>query len=147
MLDDIAKITLQPLPVDDAQEVQLKMQRRMASLKAMALAKIVRPPRRVIIESIEEDDSNSGGQQYGINEERDVEPVMHERKINITANVPRPQVQKMTSGLEISMESSLNSKKGGASSLFKNLNKPPTIPNRPNEGIKFIEQRVNGEGI
>ncbi len=122
------------------------MQRRMASLKAMALAKIVRPPRRVIIESIEEDDNNSG-QQSGINEERDVEPVMNERKINITANVPRPQVQKTTSGLEISMESSLNSKKGGASSLFKNLNKPPTITNRPNEGIKFIEQRVNGEGI
>lgn len=103
------------------------MQRRMASLKAMALAKIVRPPRRVIVESIEEDENTVNS---AINEERDVEPTMNERKINITANVPRPQVQKMTSALEISMESSINSKNGGISSPFKNLNKPPTIPKR-----------------
>jgi hypothetical protein len=64
----------------------MKMQRRMANLKAMALAKIVRPPRRIIVDSTEEDNTLN----LGINEERDVDPSMNERKINITANVPRP---------------------------------------------------------
>lgn len=62
------------------------MQRRMANLKAMALAKIMRPPRRLIVESNEDENTLNSG----INEERDVEPAMNERKINITANVPRP---------------------------------------------------------
>jgi hypothetical protein len=62
------------------------MQRRMANLKAMALAKIMRPPRRLIVESNEEENTLNSG----INEERDVEPAINERKINITANVPRP---------------------------------------------------------
>lgn len=102
------------------------MQRRMANLKAMALAKIMRPPRRLIVESNEEENTLNSG----INEERDVEPSMNERKINITANVPRPKVQKNVSGLEISMESTSNSKKNGVSNLLKNLNKPPVIPNK-----------------
>ena len=110
------------------------MQRRMASLKAMALAKIVRPGRRLILESNEEENTLNSG----INEERDVEPTMNERKINITANVPRPQVQKKLSGLEISIESISNSKKNGAGSLIKNFNKPPILPNRSNDGIKFL---------
>ena len=110
------------------------MQRRMASLKAMALAKIVRPARRLILESNEEENTLNSG----INEERDVEPTMNERKINITANVPRPQVQKKLSGLEISIESISNSKKNKAGSLIKNFNKPPILPNRSNDGIKFL---------
>ena len=99
------------------------MQRRMASLKAMALAKIVKPPRRIIVEQLEEEENASSV----INEEIDVEPAMVERKINITANVPRPKVQKQTSGLEISMESSIGSKNGGVN-VFKNISKPPPIP-------------------
>ena len=110
------------------------MQRRMASLKAMALAKIVRPARRLNLESNEEENTLNSG----INEERDVELTMNERKINITANVPRPQVQKKLSGLEISIESIANSKKNGAGSLIKNFNKPPILPNRSNDGIKFL---------
>ena len=104
----------------------MKMQRRMANLKAMALAKIVRPPRRIIVESTEEDNTLNSG----INEERDVDPSMNERKINITANVPRPQVQKNSSGLEISMESTANSKKNGMINVLKSLNKPPIAPNK-----------------
>ena len=42
----------------------MKMQRRMANLKAMALAKIVRPPRRVIVETNEEDENTLNFTQY-----------------------------------------------------------------------------------
>jgi hypothetical protein len=108
----------------------------MANLKAMALAKIVRPPRRLIVESNEEEENTLNS---GINEERDVEPTMNERKINITANVPRLQVQKNLSGLEISMESTANSKKNGMLSVMKTINKPPIVPNKSTEGIKFLE--------
>lgn len=66
---------------------------------------------------------------------------MNERKINITANVPRPQVQKNSSGLEISMESTANSKKNGIISVIKSFNKPPVVPNKQNDGIKFLEQK------
>ncbi len=66
---------------------------------------------------------------------------MNERKINITANVPRPQVQKNSSGLEISMESTANSKKNGIISVIKSFNKPPVVPNKSNDGIKFLEQK------
>ena len=109
----------------------------MANLKAMALAKIVRPPRRIIVEQNDDDNTLNSG----INEERDVEPSMNERKINITANVPRPQVQKNSSGLEISMESTANSKKNWIISVIKSFNKPPVVPNKSNDGIKFLEQK------
>jgi len=39
------------------------------------------------------------------------------------------------------MESTANSKKNGIISALKSFNKPPVVPNKLNDGIKFLEQK------